>query len=514
MSAVTRGGSARRLGTVPSILLLSTLCSSSAAQDAASVHLLDHANHALDPAHDALGVSLAITNDGTLPASFDFGATSRDEHDLRIEVVDAAISGDETYAALSSFAPDAKNPRSELQVALHRAGSGQAFRSQFVRLVGDAVDLAAPGSANRTLLVALRDVLRVRYQGPHGTVEQTLRIGRPGDEDGPLAARLVRLAVHVLRIVPSGPPVIGSDEQSALELVRAEIRGANEIWLQCSLTFGDPAEVSTELADPPPATLLAVADDDGLPAAGGGEIRFELEGKTIGPIATLRGQTPAQTAEAIATAVRAAGFAASVSQNPRTRRGAGPSADVLVHRKDGGFVKLAALPQRAVSTDRRQQVTIGSVDLLDGLEEFDNTTALAGTLEERTLVKALADDDPTTIDLFIVNRFTQATRQGEAFIAASRGAIGNTVILDRQGLRQAALAWTLAHELGHVLLDDPLHPDNIGPDRPWLLMDADNSRGTVNGPKRLRASECERVRSVAKHAKTPLLLPYDATKRP
>jgi hypothetical protein len=56
-----------------------------------------------------------------------------------------------------------------------------------------------------------------------------------------------------------------------------------------------------------------------------------------------------------------------------------------------------------------------------------------------------------------------------------------------------------------VLLDDALHPDNIGPDRPWLLMDADNGRGTVNGPKRLRADDCARMRARA----GGLLTPYD-----
>jgi hypothetical protein len=76
-------------------------------------------------------------------------------------------------------------------------------------------------------------------------------------------------------------------------------------------------------------------------------------------------------------------------------------------------------------------------------------------------------------------------------------------------LRHLPLAWTLAHELGHELMNDPLHPDNIGPDRPWLLMDADNGRGTVDGPKRLRAEDCERVRQAAISATTPLLLPFD-----
>jgi len=142
-------------------------------------------------------------------------------------------------------------------------------------------------------------------------------------------------------------------------------------------------------------------------------------------------------------------------------------------------------------------------------------TATSGTLEERTLIKALSDEDPGTLELFVVNRFTHGTRQGEAFIAASGGSIGNVVVLDRNGLRQGNTAWTMAHEAGHVLLDTALHPDNVGPDRPWLLMDADDNRGTASGPKRLTLDDCKRMRHVNGRLGPPsLLTPYDARPHP
>ena len=71
------------------------------------------------------------------------------------------------------------------------------------------------------------------------------------------------------------------------------------------------------------------------------------------------------------------------------------------------------------------------------------------------------------------------------------------------------LTMQLAHELGHVLMNDPLHPDNVGPDRPWLLMDADSGRGTVDGPKRLRAADCQRMRETSRRARFPLLSAFD-----
>ena len=64
----------------------------------------------------------------------------------------------------------------------------------------------------------------------------------------------------------------------------------------------------------------------------------------------------------------------------------------------------------------------------------------------------------------------------------------------------------MAHEIGHVLLNQPLHPDNVGPDRPYLLMDSDNNRGTVNGPKRLDAADCQRVRHESGVDELPALL--------
>ena len=50
----------------------------------------------------------------------------------------------------------------------------------------------------------------------------------------------------------------------------------------------------------------------------------------------------------------------------------------------------------------------------------------------------------------------------------------------------------------------------MGPDRPWLLMDADASLGTVAGPKRISTEECARIRSRnGPDAPSPLMQRYD-----
>jgi hypothetical protein len=475
----------------------------SAAADG-SVVLLDARNLPIDPDKNSLAISQLVTNGDTLP-QHGYSITSAGVADVRVQVSDPALQAKSVPVVLESVDAATGTVRASLKLTAERNAPGAPFRTDFVRIVGDETDRDARGVQGRALQVALRDTVVVR----HANASASYRVGRPGAERGPSAARQVRLIVHVLRRGPGLPAVIGGDDSAALQLVRAQIRTANEIWLQCQITVGDPSGVAMDIVDPPGPTLLSISDRDGLPAKGGGEITFTIDGRPIGPIPTRARATPLETGREIARAIQAQGYVAELTENLKTRYGAGSSADILVRHRDSNFVVIAPRPGVPMSTDARQKLSLGEVDLGDGLREFDNATAQVGTLEERTLIKSLSDDDPTSIDLFVVNRFEFATRQGEAFIASGQGPIANAVVIDRNGLRQAPLAWTLAHEIGHVLLDDPMHPDNVGPDRPWLLMDADNGRGTVNGPKRLRPEECARVRRVAEQAQSPLLLPYD-----
>ncbi|HET8937240.1 MAG TPA: hypothetical protein VFN67_27550 [Polyangiales bacterium] len=484
------------------------VCQTRAARaDCGELCFLNEANQPLVGAKAALHVSSFITNGPTLPAARDYAGKSRAASDLRVQVDDPRAAAGAFVTLESRTAGGVL--RAKLQLPLARPAPGMPLRSAYVRLVADEVDDHARGAESRTLRVALRDQVRVRYLSGERTLERSLRVGLSGDRDDAESARRANVVVHILRVSAEGDAVVGQDDASALSVMRQQLSAANEIWSQCNLSFGDPTEVSMEIATPPPATMLAVANEDGLPARGGGELRFRIDGQSVGPIATLAGASPAATAQSIAEAVRKQGYFAKVSENLATRSGAGPSADVLIRKKNGELVNLSTDDAGPLSSDARQSLQIGSVDLGDGLQEFDNTTAQVGSLEERTLLKALSDDDPHSIDIFVVNQFTAATRQGEAFIADPAGPITNSVVIDRNGLRHAPLAWTLAHELGHVLMDDPLHPDNVGPDRPWLLMDADSGRGTVDGPKRLRAADCQRMRETSRRARFPLLSAFD-----
>jgi hypothetical protein len=163
-------------------------------------------------------------------------------------------------------------------------------------------------------------------------------------------------------------------------------------------------------------------------------------------------------------------------------------------RDAGG--KLSTLSQwgnTKLSSDPTLSACIGEVALGDGLSHFDDLDAVSGTLEERTLVKAYADEDPTTIDVFVIPSFARTGRIGESFIDMDGSGIQNVVIVDRAAVRAGSRSYALAHEIGHVLLDLPGHPDDFGVDRPWELMDADAADATAFGPRRLSREDCKRA---------------------
>jgi len=220
-----------------------------------------------------------------------------------------------------------------------------------------------------------------------------------------------------------------------------------------------------------------------------------------------RGAMPDRAAFDIARAFEKAGFLAIVSPNARIAPGAGGSVDVLVKRKDGALATLEPIaPGAALTTDATLAVRIGSVDLSDGLQHFGDMDSVAGTLEERTLLKSVDDGDPQTVEVVVVPSFTGGGRIGESFIASDLSSLRNAVLLDRAGVRARRISLTLAHELGHVLLDMPGHPDDYGVDTPTQLMDSDASDASPFGPRRLTLDECARVvRQAGPKARVPLL---------
>jgi hypothetical protein len=377
-----------------------------------------------------------------------------------------------------------------------------------IRATVDPIDRQHPESSARslrgevggrmTLMVGALKAASIRVGGPRATAL------------GPIERLRARLRMHVLRSSRGGMPAIGGDDAGARELARQEVDSASGLWGQCGIHFGVGSEIPVFVRDPPPPYLLAVGCELGMPASGG-EVRLLAGGRRV-RLTTRAGQSPADVAAELARALTSAGLVATVSPNPLTGPSARRTVDVLVRRADGSLAELRADGAGPLSSDASLQVCLGEVELADGLSHFTDADAPAGTIEERALVKAYDDGDPTTIDVFVVPSFAGAGRIGESFIDTPGSSIQNVIILDRAAIRSGARSFALAHELGHILLELPGHPDDFGVDLPSALMDADAADPSIFGPRRLSLAECERaLRESGPTAPVPLLEPWPLT---
>jgi hypothetical protein len=362
-------------------------------------------------------------------------------------------------------------------------------RTPLIRATGDRIDRTHPESSARSLRAEVGGRLVVSVAGRKAA---GIRVGGPrATSVGQIGRLRGRVSFHIMRLAPGGMPAIGGDDGGALGMARDELDTASGLWGQCGIHFGNPSEQPMAVHDPPPPHLLAIGCDLGLPASGG-EIRFAVEGRRV-RVETAARQSPIEVAERVARSLNGLGFVATPSVNARVAPAAFPTVDVLVRKRDGSLASLKPDGSAPLSSDATLGACIGQVNLADGLTHFSDSDAASGTLEERTLIKAYQDADPTTIDIFIVPAFGGAGRIGESFVDSERASIQNVVILDRAGIRAGARSFALAHELGHILLDMPGHPDDFGVDRPSALMDADAADSSIFGPRRLSVAECERA---------------------
>jgi hypothetical protein len=381
----------------------------------------------------------------------------------------------------------------------------RCWASAPLRLVIDDVDRNHPLVAERSIKAEVGGAIVFRDGGHKAQMIRVL--GPRASAVGPMGRLKATLRPFVLRVAPGGAPAIGGTDVGAVNALRAELGSASSIWGQCGLTFGDTRILDVKLVDPPPSHLVAIGDDLGI-AASGGEIRLRVDGKPI-TVPTAAGQSPDMVASSLARAIEHGGLAAVVSPNARIGPGLSPSVDVSIRRKDGTLLSIDAIPGVPLSTDATLSVRIGSVDLSDGLQHFTDMDAMAGTLEERTLLKAIDDADPTTIEVVVVPLFAGGGRIGESFIGSDLSSVRNVVLLDRAGIRARKSSLTLAHELGHVLMDLPGHPDDYGVDTPTLLMDSDAADASPFGPRRITVDECARVvRQAGPRARVPLLVDW------
>lgn len=370
--------------------------------------------------------------------------------------------------------------------------------SEPLRFVVDDIDRSHPVVAKRSLRAEVGGAIVIR-SGERAL--QSIRVEGPRRSAvGPIPRLRASVRALVIRLSPAGAPAIGGTDAGALALLRSELALASATWGQCGITFGPAQGIDVRVVDPPAPFLVAFGNDLGLPASGS-DASFKIDGRPVALKLASR-STPEAVAREFAAAVTRAGFRPTISPNARIGPGASGSVDVLVRRKSGAF----AVVEPVSASDATLTIRVGRVDLSDGLQHFGDMDSMAGTLEERTLLKAFDDGDPTTLEVFVVPAFASGGRIGESFIASDLSSLRNVVILDRAGLRARRSSLTLAHELGHVLLNMPGHPDDYGVDTPTLLMDSDAADASAFGPRRLSLEDCARaVREAGPAARTPLL---------
>jgi len=371
-----------------------------------------------------------------------------------------------------------------------------------LRVVSDDIDRNHPLVKDRSVRADVGGTLIV---SAGGRTFGSIRVGGPRMTPvGPIARLRGKLRIVIVRHRPKGAPPFGTDDEGANVLARRQLGLANALWGQCGINFGEESDADIRIVDPPPTYLLALGCDVGLPSSGG-EIRVRIDGHDVRADLKPR-MTPRSAARTVARAIEQAGFVARISENARIEPGADRTADVLVRRRDGQFVGIERPLDGRISTDATMTACIGGVDLSDGLDHFVDVDAPAGTVEERALVKAFDDGDPSTIKVFMIPAFAGGGRIGESFIYADRSSVRNVVIEDRAGVRADRASFALAHELGHILLDMPGHPDDYGVDLPTLLMDSDAADPSAFGPRRITIGECARAfRQSGPRAPVPLL---------
>jgi hypothetical protein len=424
----------------------------------------------------------------TLP---DHGPELDGDRDVAIESLGASGSRIDAIERIALSPSGCPNPPENMR----------CWSSAPLRFVMDDVDRNHPLVRDRSIKAEVGGAVLFRSRGRKA---QMVRVLGPRDSPvGPIGRLRATLRPFVVRVTPGGAPAIGGTDAGAVAALRMELGAASAIWGQCGLTFGDPRSLDVRLVDPPPSHLVAIGDDLGLMASGG-EIRLRADGKSIG-VPTTPGEGADEVARNLGRAVERAGLVAVVSPNARIGPALARSIDVSVRRKDGTLVAVDTPLGLPLSTDPTLSVRVGSVDMYDGLQHFTDVDAMAGTLEERTLLKAIDDADPATIEVVVVPLFAGGGRIGESFIGSDLSSVRNVVLLDRAGIRARKSSLTLAHELGHVFLDLPGHPDDYGVDTPTQLMDSDAADASPFGPRRITLDECARaIRQAGPKARVPL----------
>lgn len=387
-----------------------------------------------------------------------------------------------------------------LNVVASKQGGTRRFRSCYLRLVVDTVDQAAlprqtllvtdmVASGNRRVEILDHDV-RATYEldtcpsVPRCLVRATVQVGR---------GRTVNLAVRVLRAVPTGivetiPGGPGDNGVVTLDQIKRRIEiFCRRHWAQAHVRFNFSRLETVDL----PSNMITVADATGSLASGTnpagtgpGQVGFTIRVQRFGgaanpppqvvpPLNVPAGSTPLQTANLIKAAIDALpGLSAVVRDNPPEVDDLVGSEDVLIFSGDIPPGRITVTNLSAIANqDSTQLVAVSNLSLIMQRRNFFNDYHV-GHPEQRNLYKML-DTGDQVIDIFVLSSMpglAGLTVPEQNHLNANRRLVSgmmNTIVLARtaadgpQADGSFSNPYALAHEIGHALLDDGLHADNL-----------------------------------------------------
>jgi hypothetical protein len=230
---------------------------------------------------------------------------------------------------------------------------------------------------------------------------------------------------------------------------------------------------------PPPRNMIAVGDTQVVKASGGNTIgaTVALTGANVtATITTGRKDTPQETAQRLAVALRARGVVCHVSPNPPTVNGGddfGPC-DILCFNADGtparvlGVQNSASENQKLASTGNWNNGAVQTGDAQYGANE--SNFRFIGSADFRALLKNNYDG-PDKFHAYVINDFSQvnpgSTLLGYALIpyhevTARLRPISSFTLGVLVSANAAMRRTVLTHEAGHALLD-AIHTTRANP---------------------------------------------------
>lgn len=413
---------------------------------------------------------LDISNERTtLKMGAGDGHTDHDNFKIQISGPYPGATIPATAVTLEALKPDGTGfaTARTLTKAVTRIAGTSHFRSDYLRLVVDSIDQGS--MPTQTLLIdwdASDDSIEILGQ------QVKLRLATAAGFE---ISKKVPVGHSVRTFQVAAHWITGSAGISNVSIRRRIYRDLRRMYAQVNLRpiLNSVTEIT------PPHNYVAIDNDDGDPATGGGSFGIQVVAdRGVGGLVTwnasatsVAGRTPFQTASQLETALES--IAPTSGGNPADRLAvtrfqnnalfgidaAHKSADLLIQDPMGGTLTVVI----TANADATQKLSAPPVT--KSMVASESLAGKVGSIEQRSLIRNF-DTGNSVFDLYVSETLTQivsvtalagqAKTYGADLPAHQQGLdpIKNNAFFDNSGMNAAAThPNTAAHELGHCLQD-------------------------------------------------------------